>query len=227
MIEEIKKKVYEANIELYKKNIVLYTWGNASGIYRDDNLVVIKPSGVPYDELTPEMMVVVDFDLNIIEGKLKPSSDTATHIELYKAFNKIGGVVHTHSIYATAFADAGVSVPALGTTHADYFYGDIPCTRELTKDEVDNEYEKNTGKVIVDTFKNINYMGIPAVLVKNHGPFTWGKDPYEAVYHAVVLETISNMALKTIFINKNSYMQKYVLDKHYNRKHGANATYGQ
>lgn len=227
MIDELRKKVYEANIELVKRNIVIYTWGNVSGISREDNLIVIKPSGVPYDELTPEKMVVVDFDMNVIEGKLKPSSDTATHIEIYKAFSEVGGVVHTHSVNATSFADAGRNIPALGTTHADYFYGEIPCTRELSKDEVDNDYEKNTGKVILDTFKNIDYKAIPAVLVKNHGPFTWGKDPKEAVYHAVVLETVADMALKTLQINNNARISRYILDKHYFRKHGVNATYGQ
>lgn len=227
MIEKLKKEVYNANLELYKKNVVIYTWGNVSCVSRDDSLVIIKPSGVPYDELTPEKMVVVDFDMNIIEGNLKPSSDTATHIELYKAFKKIGGVVHTHSVNATSFADAGINIPALGTTHADYFYGEVPCTREFSKDEVDTDYEKNTGKVIVDTFRNIDYNAVPAVLVKNHGPFTWGKDPFEAVYHAVVLEIVANMALKTLQINANATMQRYILDKHYLRKHGANATYGQ
>lgn len=227
MIDFLKKTVCDANIELYKKNIVIYTWGNVSGISREDNLIVIKPSGVPYEELTPEKMVVVDFDLNTIEGKLKPSSDTATHIEIYRAFSEVGGIVHTHSVNATSFADAGLSIPALGTTHADYFYGDIPCTKELSKDEVDNDYEKNTGKIIVDTFKNIDYKAIPAVLVKNHGPFTWGNDPNEAVYHAVVLETIADMAIKTLQINNNARIPRYVLDKHYFRKHGVNATYGQ
>lgn len=227
MVDLLKKTVCDANIELYKKNIVIYTWGNVSGISREDNFVVIKPSGVPYEELTPDKMVVVDFDMNIIEGNLKPSSDTATHIEIYKAFKEIGGIVHTHSVNATSFADAGLSIPALGTTHADYFYSDIPCTRELSKDEVYTDYEKNTGKLIIDTFKNIDYKAIPAVLVRNHGPFTWGKNPFEAVYHAVVLETVADMAFKTLQLNKNSSIRKYVLDKHYFRKHGANATYGQ
>lgn len=227
MLEDLKRRVCEANLDLFNKGVVIYTWGNVSEIDRTTNLVVIKPSGVSYDNMKPEDMVVVDLDGNVVEGKWKPSSDTATHLELYKIFKDIGGITHTHSINAVAFAQAGVGIPALGTTHADYFYGGVPCTRELTKDEVENEYEKNTGSVIVETIKDTNVMAVPAILVKNHGPFTWGKNAADAVYNAVVLENVADMALKTLQINPNSTMNNYILDKHYNRKHGKNAYYGQ
>lgn len=227
MLEDLKRRVCEANLELYRKGIVIYTWGNVSEVDRTTNLVVIKPSGIPYDNMTPEDMVVVDFDGNVIEGKWKPSSDLYTHLELYKAFNSIGAITHTHSTNAVAFAQAGIDIPALGTTHADYFYGDIPCTRELKKSEVYENYELNTGKVIIETIQNSNVMSVPGVIVKNHGPFTWGKSASDAVYNAVVLEQISDMALKTLFLNKNSNMQNYILDKHYKRKHGDSAYYGQ
>lgn len=227
MLEDLKRRVCEANLDLFNKAVVIYTWGNVSEIDRTTNLVVIKPSGVSYDNMKPEDMVVVDLDGNVVEGKWNPSSDTATHLELYKNFKDIGGITHTHSINAVAFAQAGVGIPALGTTHADYFYGGVPCTRELTKDEVENEYEKNTGSVIVETIKDTNVMAVPAILVKNHGPFTWGKNAADAVYNAVVLENVADMALKTLQINPNSTMNNYILDKHYNRKHGKNAYYGQ
>lgn len=230
MLEELKKIVCDANLDLVDKGVVIYTWGNVSGIDREKGLVVIKPSGVDYDGMSPEDMVVVDlYTGETVEGKWKPSSDTATHLELYKAFPKIGGVVHTHSINAVAFAQAGKSIPALGTTHADYFWGDVPCTRELTETEVKEAYEKNTGVVIVETVEKMGYdpVAIPGINVKNHGPFTWGKDPAQAVYHAVVMEKVADMAIKTLNLNHNSSIQQYVLDKHYERKHGKNAYYGQ
>lgn len=227
MLEELKKKVCNANLELYNKNIVIYTWGNVSEIDRHLNLIVIKPSGIPYENMTPEDMVVVDLDGNIVEGKWKPSSDTMTHCFLYKNFQEIGGITHTHSTNATAFAQAGLSIPALGTTHADYFYGDIPCTRELSKTEVDNDYELNTGKVISEYLYKKNIMSIPGILVKNHGPFCWGKDSEESVHNSVVMEKIAEITLKSIILNPNASMSSYVLDKHYYRKHGKNAYYGQ
>lgn len=230
MLEQLKQEVCEANLELYRKGIVIYTWGNVSGIDRESGNVIIKPSGVAYEQMTPEDMVVVNVKSGeVVEGKWKPSSDTATHLELYRNFSEIGGITHTHSINAVAFAQAGIPVPALGTTHADYFYGDIPCTRELSKLEVEEAYEANTGKVIVEKLRqlNTNVMAIPAILVKNHGPFTWGTNSEESVYHAVVLETIAEMAMKSIQLNPLSSLTQYVLDKHYFRKHGKNAYYGQ
>jgi len=230
MLEKLKQEVCEANLELYRKGIVIYTWGNVSGIDRESGNIVIKPSGVAYEQMTSEDMVVVSVKTGeVVEGKWKPSSDTATHLELYRNYPEIGGVTHTHSINAVAFAQAGMSIPALGTTHADYFYGDVPCTRELSKQEVEEAYEVNTGKVIVETLQrqSNNVMAIPAILVKNHGPFTWGKDAGESVYHAVVLETVAEIAMKSIQLNPNSSLVQYVLDKHYFRKHGANAYYGQ
>ena len=190
MLEELKKKVYEANMELPRRNLVTYTWGNVSGIDREKGLVVIKPSGVEYEELTPDMLVVLDLDGNIVEGDLHPSSDTKTHIELYKAFPQLGGIVHTHRPYAVAWAQAGRDIPCYGTTHADYFYGPIPCARHLTQAELDEDYEKGTGTVIIETFRdrNIDPKAVPAVICHSHGPFTWGKNPAQAVYHAVVLE---------------------------------------
>ena len=230
MLEQLKQEVCEANLELHKRGIVIYTWGNVSGIDRASGNMVIKPSGIAYEQMTAEDMVVVNVQTGeVVEGKWKPSSDTATHLELYRAFPKIGGITHTHSVNAVAFAQAGLPVPALGTTHADYFYGDIPCTRELTEQEVNEAYEANTGKVIVETLNQMDtdIMAIPAILVKNHGPFTWGKDAVKSVYHAVVLETIADMAIKTMQLNPKSELKQYVLDKHYFRKHGAGAYYGQ
>lgn len=230
MLEQLKQEVYEANLELHKRGIVIYTWGNVSGIDRASGNMVIKPSGIAYEQMTAEDMVVVNVQTGeVVEGKWKPSSDTATHLELYRAFPKIGGITHTHSVNAVAFAQAGLPVPALGTTHADYFYGDIPCTRELTEQEVKEAYEANTGKVIVETLNQMDtdIMAIPAILVKNHGPFTWGKNAAESVYHAVVLETVAEMAMKTMQLNPKSELKHYVLDKHYFRKHGAGAYYGQ
>lgn len=230
MLEQLKQEVCEANLELHNRGIVIYTWGNVSGIDRASGNMVIKPSGVAYEQMTAEDMVVVNVQTGeVVEGKWKPSSDTATHLELYRAFPKIGGITHTHSVNAVAFAQAGLPVPALGTTHADYFYGDIPCTRELTEQEVNEAYEANTGKVIVESLNpmDTDIMAIPAILVKNHGPFTWGKNAAESVYHAVVLETIAEMAIKTMQLNPQSELKQYVLDKHYFRKHGAGAYYGQ
>ena len=230
MLERLKQEVCEANLELYKRGIVIYTWGNVSCINRESGNIVIKPSGVPYEHMTPEDMVVVNVKTGeVVEGKWKPSSDTATHLELYRNYPEIGGVTHTHSINAVAFAQAGMPIPALGTTHADYFYGDVPCTRELSKQEVEEAYEANTGKVIVETLeeKSDDVLAIPAILVKNHGPFTWGKNAGESVYHAVVLETVAEMAMKSIQLNPNSSLVQYVLDKHYFRKHGDKAYYGQ
>lgn len=230
MLEFLKERVYQANLELVRKNVVIYTWGNVSGIDREHNLVVIKPSGISYDIMTADDMVVVDLNTSeVVEGKWNPSSDTPTHLELYRAFKDIGGITHTHSVNAVAFAQAGRDIEALGTTHADYFYGAIPCTRELTKDEVEFDYEINTGRVIVETINKRNYnpMNIPGVVVKNHGPFTWGKDAMDSVHNAVVMETIADMNLKTVLLNPNSNIQQYVMDKHYNRKHGKNAYYGQ
>lgn len=230
MLEQLKKEVLEANLELPRKGLVVYTWGNVSGIDRDKGLVVIKPSGVQYEELTLDKLSVVDLDGKIVEGRYKPSSDTATHLELYKAFDEIGGIVHTHSEWATSYAQAGMHIPPLGTTHADYFYGAIPCTRDMMKDEIQGDYEKETGRVIVETFKTIKPMDIPAVLVKEHGPFTWGKNPRDAVYHSVVLEEIAKMAVKTLAIQSECVghnMKQDLLDKHFLRKHGNNAYYGQ
>ena len=203
MLEELKQKVFEANLELPKYGVVIFTWGNVSGIDREKGLVVIKPSGVDYDKMKVEDMVITDLDGNVVEGKLKPSSDLMTHLEFYKNFPNIGGVVHTHSINAVAFAQAGKDIPALGTTHGDYFYGPIPCTRYMTPEEIGKEYELNTGKVIVETFKErkIDPDNMPAVLVRSNGPFTWGKDPFDAVHNCVVLETLAEMAWKSLLIN--------------------------
>lgn len=228
MLEELKEKVYRANMLLPKYSLVTFTWGNVSGIDRKRGVFVIKPSGVDYEKLTPEDMVVVDLEGNCVEGRLKPSSDTATHVQLYTAFPDIGGIVHTHSPWATSWAQAGRSIPCYGTTHADYLYKDIPCVRNLTKEEIDDEYEKNTGIIIAEHFKNRDYMATPAVLCKNHGPFTWGKDADEAVHNAVVLEEVAKMAACCEMINsKVKPAPQELQDKHYYRKHGANAYYGQ
>ena len=230
MLEELKKRVYEANMELPRRNLVTYTWGNVSEIDRESGLFVIKPSGVDYETMSPDDMVVMDLDGNKVEGKYKPSSDTPTHLELYKAFKDIGGVVHTHSPEATSWAQAGRSIPLYGTTHADYFYGEIPCARSLTPEEIEGEYEKNTGLVIIETFetRGLNPVYTPGVLCANHGPFTWGKDAAEAVHNAVVLEEVAKMALKTELINPDvKTAPDSIRDKHFFRKHGANAYYGQ
>ena len=230
MLEELKKEVYEANMLLPKYGLVTFTWGNVSGIDREKGLFVIKPSGVEYDKLKPEDMVVVDLKGNKVEGDYKPSSDTATHMVLYNHFPDIGGVVHTHSSWATSWAQAGRGIPCYGTTHADYLYGEIPCMRNLTQEEIDQAYELNTGNVIVNEFKRmkLDYIAMPAVLCKNHGPFTWGKDAHEAVHNAVVLEEVAKMAARTETINPDVAPAPQMLqDKHYYRKHGANAYYGQ
>ncbi len=229
MLEELKKQVCEANLQLPEHGLVVFTWGNVSGIDREKGLFVIKPSGVEYSKLRPEDMVVMDLDGNRVEGDLNPSSDTPTHLELYRHFPNIGGVVHTHSRWATIWAQAGRGIPAYGTTHGDYFYGTIPCTRAMTPEEIGGEYEKETGMVIVETFRDKNPDEIPAVLVKSHGPFSWGKDCFEAVHNAVVLEELAMMAWHTEAIapQQSPAMQQELLDKHFLRKHGANAYYGQ
>ena len=228
MLEELKKEVYEANMLLPKYGLVTFTWGNVSGIDREKGLSVIIPSGVDYDKLTPEDMVVMDLDGNKVEGRYNPSSDTATHLELYKAYPDMGGIVHSHSPWATSWAQSGSGIPCYGTTHADYMYGEIPCVRNLTKEEIDEAYEKNTGVLIVEHFKDKEYMAMPAVLCKNHGPFTWGKNAHDAVHNAVVLEEVAKMASRCEMINPQVQPAPQELqDKHYFRKHGANADYGQ
>jgi len=227
-LNSLKEEVCEANLELVAKKLVIYTWGNVSGIDREANLVVIKPSGVPYEKLTPEMMVILNLEGSIISGNYNPSSDTPTHLELYREFNNIGGVVHTHSTYATAWAQAKRKIECFGTTHSDYFYNEIPCTPELTIEEIEGDYELNTGKVIVRTMTNRDYISVPGILVANHGPFTWGKDANSAVHNSVVLEELARIAHLTILINKDiTRIQDGLMEKHYQRKHGKNATYGQ
>ncbi len=234
MLEELKEKVYKANLQLVQYGLVVLTWGNVSAIDKKTNLVVIKPSGVPYDTMKASDMVVMDLQGNKVEGELNPSSDTPTHLELYRKFDNIGGIVHTHSSWACAWAQAGCDIPAYGTTHADFANGDIPCARGLTKEEVNGEYELNTGKVIVEEFERraISPEECPAVLIHRHGPFTWGKDPFKAVENALILEEVAKMASRTQRVaqydeNSNIGIEQYLLDKHYQRKHGKNAYYGQ
>lgn len=228
MLEALKEQVLQANLLLPKHGLVTFTWGNVSGIDRASGLFVIKPSGVSYEGMQAEDMVVCDLDGNVVEGKYKPSSDTPTHIELYKAFPGIGGIVHTHSRWATSFAQAGKDIPALGTTHADYFYGPIPCTRPMTEEEIKGEYEKETGKVIIETFAGINAEDVPGVVVFSHGPFAWGTDAMNAVHNAVVMEEVAFMDYHAMTLNPGLQpMQSALMDKHYLRKHGANAYYGQ
>ncbi len=229
MLEELKKQVCEANLELPKHGLVTFTWGNVSGVDRESGLMVIKPSGIDYEHMMPEDMVVVSLSTGErVEGRWKPSSDTATHAALYRAFPNIGGVVHTHSRWATSFAQAGRGIPAYGTTHGDYFYGEIPCTRRMSPAEIGGEYEAETGKVIVETFADRSADDIPAVLVHSHGPFTWGTDPNNAVHNAVVLEELAFMAFHTAALSPQiTPMQQELLDRHYLRKHGKNAYYGQ
>ncbi|RKJ52832.1 L-ribulose-5-phosphate 4-epimerase [bacterium 1XD42-8] len=230
MLEELKRQVFEANMELPKRGLITYTWGNVSGIDRETGYFVIKPSGVDYEKMTVEDMVVLDLNGNKIEGRYKPSSDTPTHMELYKKYPEVGGIVHTHSSWATSFAQAGRGIPLYGTTHADYFLGSIPCARSLTSEEINGEYEKNTGLVIIETFEKEkrNPMHTPGVLCINHGPFTWGKDAMEAVHNAVVLEEVAKMAFRTEMLNKDVKEAPDVIrDKHFNRKHGEGAYYGQ
>ncbi len=229
MLEKLKEQVCRANLQLPEYQLVSFTWGNVSGIDREQGLVVIKPSGIPYEQLTPEDMVVVSLDGRVVEGKWNPSSDTPTHLVLYRAFPDAGGIVHTHSPWAVAWAQAGRGIPAYGTTHADYFYGEIPCTRRMKPEEIHGQYEAETGQVIAETFQDRNPMEIPAVLVHSHGPFTWGKDCFEAVYHSAVLEQVAQMAARTEQIAHGQLgpMQQELLDRHYLRKHGKNAYYGQ
>lgn len=227
MLEDLKQKVFQANLDLVKHGLVIFTWGNVSGIDRESGLVVIKPSGVDYDTMKVSDMVVVDLDGNVVEGDLRPSSDTPTHLALYKAFPEIGGVVHTHSTYATAWAQAGIDLPNIGTTHADYFHQAIPCTADMTEAEVKGEYELETGNVIIERFKGMNPVHTPGVLVKNHGPFAWGKDSHDAVHNAVVMEQVAKMASIAYSVNHNLTMNPLLIEKHFNRKHGPNAYYGQ
>jgi len=227
MLEQLKKDVCAANLDLVKYGLVVFTWGNVSGIDRASGLVVIKPSGVSYDGMHPGQMVVVDLDGNVVEGDLRPSSDMPTHIALYKAFENIGGIVHTHSTYATAWSQAGFDLPIVGTTHADYFADSIPCTRDMSKAEVEGAYESETGTVIIEAFANLNPLHIPGVLVKNHAPFTWGKDAHDAVHNSVVLEQVAKMAFIARTINPAMTMNPLLTKKHFERKHGANAYYGQ
>lgn len=230
MLEQLKMDVLDANLQLPKYGLVTFTWGNVSGIDRQTGLVVIKPSGVPYDELQVDDLVVLDLDGNIVEGTLRPSSDTPTHLALYRAFPQIGGIVHTHSPWATSWAQAGRRIPALGTTHADYFYGEIPCTRTLTEIEIGRGYEHETGNVIIETFKKegLDPVAMPGILLSGHAPFSWGKNANQAVHNAVVLEEVAKMALNTYILNPDiKPIEQFLLDKHYHRKHGANAYYGQ
>lgn len=228
MLEQLKQIVFEANMQLPKYGLVTFTWGNVSGIDREKGLVVIKPSGVEYDTMTADDMVVVDLTGKVVEGRYKPSSDTPTHLELYRSFEVLGGIVHTHSRWATSFAQAGIGISAYGTTHADYLYGEIPCTRAMTTAEIQGDYELETGKVIVETFKDKDPLQMPAVLVKSHGPFAWGKDPMNAVHNAVVLEEVAAMAYQARMLNPSiTPMQQELLDKHFLRKHGPGAYYGQ
>ena len=230
MLEALKQTVYEANMELPRRGMVTYTWGNVSGIDRESGLVVIKPSGVKYEDLTPDQMVVLNLDGEVVEGKLNPSSDTKTHLELYKAYPQMGGIVHTHSPYAVAWAQAGKDIPCYGTTHADYFYGPVPCSRHLTPEEVEAGYEFNTGRLIIETLaeRGIDPVHVPAIICHSHGPFAWGKDAAQAVYHAVVLEEVARMALFTVQISPACEpAPQHIQDKHFMRKHGPNAYYGQ
>ena len=229
MLKELREEVYEANMDLVKHGLVVFTWGNASGIDRERGLFVIKPSGVDYDELSPENLVVCDFDGKVVEGDLKPSSDTPTHACIYRAWaDTVGGLVHTHSSWAVSWAQAGRAIPCYGTTHADYFYGEIPCMRGLTKEEIEEAYELNTGVVILEGFEDLDPVAVPGTLVRNHGPFAWGKDAMDAVYHAVVLEEVAKMATRTeALLPGVEPAPQYLQDKHYLRKHGPNAYYGQ
>ncbi|WP_416147383.1 L-ribulose-5-phosphate 4-epimerase [Salipaludibacillus sp. HK11] len=228
MLEQLKETVFKANLGLPKFQLVTFTWGNVSGIDRENGLVVIKPSGVDYHEMKSKDMVVVDLDGNVVEGDLKPSSDTPTHIALYKGFEDIGGIVHTHSTWATSWAQTGKGIPAFGTTQADYFKGEIPCTRPMTEKEINGDYELETGNVIIEAFADMNPMHTPGVLVNSHAPFVWGKDPMNAVHNAVVIEEVAKMAAKTLSIKSDTPpMDQVLLDRHFNRKHGKNAYYGQ
>jgi L-ribulose-5-phosphate 4-epimerase len=227
MLDNLKQSVFQANLDLVKQGLVIHTWGNASGRDNKTGRIVIKPSGVSYELMRPDDMVVLDAEGKLVEGRFKPSTDAPTHLLLYKTYENIGGIVHTHSTYATSWAQAGKEIPALGTTHADHFYGNVPCTRKLTKKEVEKDYEINTGRVIVERMNNLDPVAVPSVLVHSHGPFCWGSDPDEAVYNAIALEEIARMAFLTILLGKEVPVDKYLLDKHFSRKHGRNAYYGQ
>ncbi len=227
MLDQLRKSVFEANLMLVEHGLVIFTWGNVSGIDRESGLVVIKPSGVSYDTMTADDMVIVDLDGNTVSGKLKPSSDLPTHLVLYREFKGIGGVVHTHSEWATSRAQAGKGIPVYGTTHADHFYGEVPCTRPMTGEEVSGAYEENTGHVIVERFRELDPESIPSVLVHGHGPFSWGKDAKAAVHNAVVLEEVSKMAFRNEVMGNDKPIEQYLLDKHFLRKHGPGAYYGQ
>ena len=227
MLEDLKNKVYKANIDLVNKGLVIHTWGNVSGRDKKSGLIVIKPSGINYDLMKPEDMVVIDREGKKVEGKNKPSTDTPTHLILYNTFETLGGIVHTHSSYATSWAQAGRAIPPFGTTHADHFYGEVPCTRKLTKKETENDYEINTGKIIIEKLGSVDPLVIPSVLVNGHGPFCWGIDPESAVYNAETLEEIAKMALYTVLLGKTEPIDRFLIDKHFKRKHGKNAYYGQ
>jgi L-ribulose-5-phosphate 4-epimerase len=227
MLEILKENVFKANLDLVKHGLVIHTWGNVSGRDAETGLVVIKPSGVSYEKMKPDDMVVIDPDGNVVEGKFKPSTDAPTHLVLYKAYKTLGGVVHTHSTYATSWAQAGRAIPAFGTTHADHYYGEVPCTRLLTDKEIEHDYEINTGKVIVETLSAVNPLTVPSVLVNSHGPFCWGSGADNAVYNAIALEEIARMAFYTVLLGRNEPVNKTLLDKHFNRKHGKDAYYGQ
>jgi L-ribulose-5-phosphate 4-epimerase len=227
MLEKLKNSVFKANIDLVSKGLVIHTWGNVSGIDRKEGLIVIKPSGVSYETMIPADLVVLDLEGNIVEGHYKPSTDAPTHLLLYQKFNSIGGIVHTHSVYATAWAQAGRSIPPLGTTHADHFFGEIPCTRALNRGETETNYEINTGKLIVEKMENTDPLDMPAVLVNGHGPFCWGADAEKAVYNAITLEEVAKMALFTIQLGKPEPIDQFLIDKHFKRKHGSGSYYGQ
>ena len=227
MLENLKERVLEANLALVSHHLVVFTWGNASERDPETGYIVIKPSGIPYDQMTADQMVVLDPEGKLMEGDLKPSSDAPTHLELYKNFPDVGGVVHTHSPWSTSWAQAGKQIPVYGTTHADYFYGAVPCTRALTREEVEGDYEHNTGRVIVEAFQQLDSLSMPGALVHGHGPFTWGKDAMEAVHHAVVLEEVAMMAFRTEVLGNQKSLEQYLLDRHYQRKHGKDAYYGQ
>jgi L-ribulose-5-phosphate 4-epimerase len=227
MLEKLKNIVFKANLELVERGLVIHTWGNVSGIDQESGLIVIKPSGVKYDSMSQEDMVVIDQSGNVIEGKYKPSTDAPTHIQLYKAYKTLGGVVHTHSTYATSWAQAGRGIPPFGTTHADHFFGEVPCTRMLTKKETETDYEINTGKIIIKKLGDVDPLTVPSILVYGHGPFCWGSDPENAVYNAVALEEIARMAFYTVLLGKTEPIDQFLLDKHFKRKHGRDAYYGQ
>lgn len=227
MLENIRERVYQANIELVRKGLVIHTWGNVSGRDRKTGYIVIKPSGVSYDSMSPDDMVIIDSTGKVIEGKYKPSTDTPTHLTLYNRFSELGGIVHTHSTYATAWAQSGRAIPPLGTTHADHYYGEVPITRLMNKQEIDSNYEENTGKIIIEKFEKINPLHVPSVLVNGHGPFCWGSSAEEAVYNAVALEEIARMAFYTVLLGKNEPVGNDLLEKHFTRKHGEKAYYGQ